>query len=70
MLKPGTTTYLAFRTAARGMAAEAQTRRDVLVKHGLVETVLDNLIQTLDQFDAAMENGRLGARHTQAPARS
>ena len=57
VLKPGTTTYLAFRTAARGMAAEAQNQKDVLVKHGLVETVLDNLVQALDQFDAAVENG-------------
>jgi hypothetical protein len=60
VFKPGTTTYLAFRTAARGMAAEAQTQKDVLVKHGLAETVLDNLIQNLDQFDSAVENGAGG----------
>lgn len=60
ILKPGTTTYLAFRTAARGMAAEAQNQKDVLVKHGLADTVLDNLLQALDQFDAAVENGAGG----------
>ena len=62
LLKPGATTYLAFRTAARGMAAEAQSRKEVLVKHGLVETVLDNLVQALDQFDTAVEHGSDGRR--------
>ena len=61
----------AFRTAARGMAAEAQIQKEVLVKHGLVETVLDNLVQALDQFDAAVEQRGAGpARRTSAPARS
>jgi hypothetical protein len=60
VFKPGTTTYLAFRTAARGMAAEAQNQKDVLVKHGLADTVLDNLVQALDQFDAAVESGAGG----------
>jgi hypothetical protein len=70
VLRPGTTTYLAFRTAARGMAAEAQNQKDVLVKHGLAETVLENLVQALDQFDAAVESGEGAARRTWAPARS
>ena len=60
VLRPGPTTDLAFRTAARGMAAEAQNQKEVLVKHGLVETVLDNLVQALDQFDAAMEQATGG----------
>jgi len=60
VFKPGTTTYLAFRTAARGMAAEAQNQKDVLVKHGLADSVLDNLVQALDQFDAAVESGAGG----------
>ena len=71
VLRPGPTTYLAFRTAARGMAAEAQNQKEVLVKHGLVETVLDNLVQALDQFDAAMEQaagGTAGARGRQRGA--
>jgi hypothetical protein len=59
-LRPGTRTYLAFRTAARRMAAEAQSRKEVLVKHGLAESVLVNLTQTLDQFDAAVESGVTG----------
>ena len=60
VLKPGTTTYLAFRTAARGMAAEAQNQKELLEKHGLAETVLEDLLRTLDQFDAAVESGRGG----------
>jgi len=67
VFKPGTTTYLAFRTAARGMAAEAQTQKELLVKHGLADTVLDNLILNLDQFDAAVENGA-GARQAHVGA--
>ncbi len=58
--KPGITTYVAFRTAARGMAAEAESQKAVLVRYGLVETVLENLSQTLDQFDVAVEQGRAG----------
>jgi len=42
------------------MAAEAQNRKELMVQHGLVETVLDNLVQTLDQFDAAVESGSGG----------
>lgn len=60
VLKPGTTTYLAFRTAARGMAAEARSQKEILVKHGLAESVLEDLGRTLDQFDAAVEGGRGG----------
>jgi hypothetical protein len=60
VLKPRARSYLAFRTAARGMAAEAQNQREVLVKHGLVETVLDSLNEALDQFDAAMEQATGG----------
>jgi len=68
-LRPGTRTYLAFRTAARGMAAEAQSRKEVLVKHGLAESVLVSLAQTLDQFDAAVESGIVGRQtHVAASA--
>lgn len=68
-LRPGPGTYLAFRTAARGMAAEAQSRKEVLVKHGLAESVLVNLAQILDQFDAAVESGVTGRQtHVAASA--
>ena len=52
--KPGANTYLSFRTAARGMAAAAGTHREVLLRHGLSQSVLDEFVQTLDQFDAAI----------------
>jgi hypothetical protein len=58
--KPGADTFLAFRTAARGMASSAQTHREVLAKHGLAQSVLDQFVQMLDQFDAAVALGNDG----------
>jgi hypothetical protein len=58
--KPGASTFLAFWTAARSMATEAQTHREVLVKHGLAESVLEQFAQMLDQFDAAVALGNNG----------
>ena len=55
--KPGASTYLAFRTAARGMASSAETHREVLAKYGLAQSVLDQFVQMLDQFDAAVALG-------------
>lgn len=52
--------YLAFRTAARGMAAEAQANKELLVKHGLSDTVLTDLSEALDAFDQAIEQGTSG----------
>ena len=54
--------YLAFRTAARGMSAEAQNQKEVLIRHGLLDSVLESLSQTLDQFDQAVEQGTDGRR--------
>ena len=58
--KPGATTFLAFRTAAGSMAAAAQTHKDVLVKHGLAESVLTEFVQLIDEFDAAVKLGNDG----------
>lgn len=55
-------TYLAFRTLARGMVAEAQAQKELLVKHGLAESVPDSAMQALDQFDEAMVQGTEGRR--------
>jgi hypothetical protein len=52
--KPDASTFLAFLTAARGMATAAQTHREVLVKYGLSESVLDEFVKQLDEFDAAV----------------
>jgi hypothetical protein len=54
--------YLTFRTLARNVAAEAQQRKELLVKYGLVEQVLDSLVESLDQFDQAMAQGAEGRR--------
>ncbi len=62
MLRREANPYLAFRTAARGMAAEAESRKELLVKHGLTDTVLGALVKALDEFDAAVEQGSQGRR--------
>ncbi len=61
-LAPSKSPYLAFRTAARGMAAEAQARKELLVKHGLADTALDSLVSALDEFDRAIQRGTDGRR--------
>lgn len=53
---------LAFKAAARTMVEEAQQQKELLVKHGLVEQVLESLAQSLDQFDEAVERGAEGRR--------
>jgi hypothetical protein len=58
--KPGADTYLAFRTAARGMLAAAQEHESVLAKYGRSESVLEQFGQMLDQFDAAVMLGNDG----------
>jgi hypothetical protein len=54
------TTYQAFQTAATGIAAEAESRKDFLLKHGLSEEVLNALKVALDQFQTAVEQGDAG----------
>jgi hypothetical protein len=58
--KPGASTFLAFRTAARGMAAAAEANREVLLKHGLSQSVLEQFGQMLDQLDEAVALGNDG----------
>lgn len=62
VFRPENQTYLAFRTVARAMAAEAETRKELLVKFGLADTVFESLTQSLEQFDAAVEEGTQGRR--------
>jgi hypothetical protein len=54
------TTYLAFQTAASGLAAEAESRKELLMKHGLSEDVLSDLKVNLDQFQVAVEQDAAG----------
>jgi hypothetical protein len=58
--KPGASTFLAFRTAARSMAGSAQEHRELLAKYGLAQSVLDEFVQMLDQFDEAVALGNDG----------
>jgi hypothetical protein len=44
------------------MAVEAESRRELLVRHGLVETVLQSLAQSLDELDRAVEQAIAGRR--------
>jgi hypothetical protein len=69
VFRPGTSTHVAFQTTARAFLAEAETHRELLVRHGLVESVLTELRQSLDQFDAAMVAGaEARAAHVRATA--
>ncbi len=68
-VKGKTPTYMAFRTAAGRIAADAAASKDTLVQHGLSETVLGGLNQMLAKFDAALVQSASGKRaHTGASA--
>ena len=54
--------YLTFRTLARSMADEAQQRKELLVRYGLVEQVLLSLVESLDEFDQAIARAAEGRR--------
>jgi hypothetical protein len=56
------TAYLSFRSLARTVAAEAEGRKEILVKHGLVDSVLVSLTESLGQFDQALAQGAEGRR--------
>lgn len=53
--RPGTQSYVGFRTAARTMQATAESKKEVLMKFGLSEAVLTQFGELLDQFDTATE---------------
>ena len=54
--------YLAFKTLASGMVAEAQRQKELLTKHGLVERVLESLVESLQELDVVVEQGSEGRR--------
>ena len=54
--------YLTFRTLARTIVAEAEQQKELLIRHGLVERVLQSLVESLDEFDQAMGQGSEGRR--------
>ena len=55
-------TDLSFRAAARGMLAEAESRKELFIKYGLSSTVLDGLAAALTEFDQAVARGTEGRR--------
>ena len=65
--KPAATTYVAFQSAARAMLEEAHAHKEVLVRHGLSESVLVEFEKMVDQLDAAVRLGAEGRMaHTAA----
>lgn len=54
--------YQAFRTAARAMAEEAVAQKELLVRYGLSEPLLESLLKALEEFDEAMEQAAAGRR--------
>jgi hypothetical protein len=54
------TRYRAFQAVASNFAAEAESRKELLLKHGLSEEVLSGLKVSLDEFEAMVEKGAAG----------
>jgi hypothetical protein len=54
--------YLAFENLARAVVAQAEGRKELLVKHGMVEQVLVSLKDGLSQFGQAMQRAAEGRR--------
>jgi hypothetical protein len=49
--------YLEFQASARAMLAEAQTQKELLVKHGLADTLLEGLVKNVNLFEQALGQG-------------
>jgi hypothetical protein len=54
--------YLTFRSFARTIAAAAEEWKELLVKHGLVDSVLVSMAESLAEFDQAAAQGAEGRR--------
>jgi hypothetical protein len=57
VLRPEQIPYLEFQAMARAMLAEAQNQKELLVKHGLAETLLEDLVRNVALFDRTIEQG-------------
>jgi DNA repair exonuclease SbcCD ATPase subunit len=51
------TPYLEFQAAAHAILAEALNQKELLVKHGLAETLLEDLVKNVESFDQAVQQG-------------
>src|SRR5918997_1343939 len=67
VLRPEQTPYREFQAMARAMLAEAQGNKELLVKYGLAETLLEGMVKNVKQFDQTIEQstearrGHIGA---------
>jgi hypothetical protein len=69
VIPPGTGTFRGFQTVASGLAAEAESRKELLLKHGLAQEVLSGLQVALDEFESAVDQGATARlRHIGATA--
>jgi hypothetical protein len=61
--------FAAFRAVAGRIAADAAAQRELLLRHGLDEQVLDDFARSLDRFDGAVALGHQGRqKHVAATA--
>lgn len=51
-----------FRSLARGMLEQGQAQRELLVRHGLADRLLEDLSEAVDQFDASVAETNQGRR--------
>jgi hypothetical protein len=68
--RPGSHSYVGFRTAARNMQATAEAKKEALMKFALSEAVLVQFRELLDQVDAATERyerGRTARKDQKGP---
>jgi hypothetical protein len=55
-------THKSFLIATKAMLAEAVASKDLMVSHGLTESLLEDLARMITQFEEATETGFIGQR--------
>jgi hypothetical protein len=55
-------THKSYMIATKAMLAEAVAVRDLMVRHGLTESLLEDLARCITQFEEATETGFIGRR--------
>ncbi len=56
-IRSDTKSIRGFRTAVSTITATAQANRELLLKHGLAQSVLDDLVTMVDRFEQAVLHG-------------
>ena len=62
VLVPAAAPYMAFRAAAQGFATQVLVEKDLLLKHGLLEPIVESFNEAIQEFDRAVERGTEGRR--------